>query len=298
LLFVKAAEQLVPALLPRFSTNLVDFLKTILNIKRPAIAGRFFCLKKTMVNEGKPLSKSLADKIAEAMKNWAISMGATHYTHWFQPMTGVTAEKHDSFISPDDNGAVIMRFSGKELIKSEGDASSFPNGGLRSTFEASYHGVNEKNSGKHDLICLLNEEEIKARKEILLENYCDNIDIEARTMLEMTKREIIPACIINAKELAETIKLKKDVGVSCFTESEILKKISGFLDDAYSAQLKLEDVSKSAKKETDIEEKSRKYHDEVLNAMTELRKPIDELEKLVSKKHWPVPVYSDILYSV
>lgn len=80
--------------------------------------------------------------------------------------------------------------------------------------------------------------------------------------------------------------------------SSILKKISGFLDDAYSAQLKLEEVSKSAKKETDIEEKSRKYHDEVLNAMTELRKPIDELEKLVSKKHWLVPVYSDILHSV
>lgn len=91
---------------------------------------------KSTVIEGKPLSKELASAVAEAMKNWAVSMGATHYTHWFQPMTGVTAEKHDSFISPTGNGSVIMNFSGKELIKSEGDASSFPNGGLRSTFEA------------------------------------------------------------------------------------------------------------------------------------------------------------------
>lgn len=88
------------------------------------------------VKEGKPLSKELASAVADAMKNWAIEQGATHYTHWFQPMTGVTAEKHDGFICADGNGGVIMKFSGKELIKGEGDASSFPNGGLRSTFEA------------------------------------------------------------------------------------------------------------------------------------------------------------------
>ena len=71
------------------------------------------------------------------MKDWAVEMGCTHYTHWFQPMTGVTAEKHDSFITPSGNGEVIMEFSGKELIKGEPDASSFPSGGLRATFEAS-----------------------------------------------------------------------------------------------------------------------------------------------------------------
>ena len=70
------------------------------------------------------------------MKEWAVSKGATHYTHWFQPLTGITAEKHDSFISPSPNGGVIMEFSGKELIKGEPDASSFPSGGLRATFEA------------------------------------------------------------------------------------------------------------------------------------------------------------------
>ena len=91
---------------------------------------------KALVSEGKELTRSVANAIADAMKDWAISKGATHYTHWFQPMTGITAEKHDSFITPDNNGSIIMKFSGKELIKGESDASSFPNGGLRSTFEA------------------------------------------------------------------------------------------------------------------------------------------------------------------
>ena len=93
-------------------------------------------LKKT-IEEGKELDLATADVVAHEMKEWAIEKGATHYTHWFQPMTGVTAEKHDSFISaPDKSGKVLMSFSGKELIKGEPDASSFPSGGLRATFEA------------------------------------------------------------------------------------------------------------------------------------------------------------------
>ena len=92
-------------------------------------------LRKT-IDEGEQLDSSVADVVAEAMKEWAVSKGATHYTHWFQPLTGITAEKHDSFISPSPNGGVIMEFSGKELIKGEPDASSFPSGGLRATFEA------------------------------------------------------------------------------------------------------------------------------------------------------------------
>ena len=92
-------------------------------------------LKKTIQN-GEPLDESVANVVASAMKDWAIEKGCTHYTHWFQPMTGVTAEKHDGFINPDKDGKVIMEFSGKELIKGEPDASSFPSGGLRATFEA------------------------------------------------------------------------------------------------------------------------------------------------------------------
>ena len=92
-------------------------------------------LKRT-IDEGRSLNPDVANAVAQAMKDWAVANGATHFTHWFQPLTGITAEKHDSFISPAPDGRVIMEFSGKELIKGEPDASSFPSGGLRATFEA------------------------------------------------------------------------------------------------------------------------------------------------------------------
>jgi glutamine synthetase len=92
-------------------------------------------LRRTITN-GEPLDPSVADAVAGAMKDWAVEHGATHYTHWFQPLTGITAEKHDSFLSPNGNGTAVIEFSGKELIKGEPDASSFPSGGMRSTFEA------------------------------------------------------------------------------------------------------------------------------------------------------------------
>ena len=92
-------------------------------------------LRNTIEN-GKKLDVNIANVVANAMKDWAVERGCTHFTHWFQPMTGVTAEKHDSFISASSDGSVIMEFSGKELVKGEPDASSFPSGGLRATFEA------------------------------------------------------------------------------------------------------------------------------------------------------------------
>jgi glutamine synthetase len=92
-------------------------------------------LKRT-ITHGEPLDQSVADAVASAVKDWAVEHGATHYTHWFQPLTGITAEKHDSFLSPSGNGKAVQEFSGKELVKGEPDASSFPSGGMRSTFEA------------------------------------------------------------------------------------------------------------------------------------------------------------------
>ena len=88
------------------------------------------------IKDGRSLDIGVANVVATAMKDWAVELGATHFTHWFQPLTGVTAEKHDSFISPDGSDRVIMEFSGKELVQGEPDASSFPSGGLRATFEA------------------------------------------------------------------------------------------------------------------------------------------------------------------
>ena len=104
-------------------------------MKATLSASVYASLRKT-IDEGTELDIGVANAVATAMKDWAVSKGATHFTHWFQPLTGITAEKHDSFISPSPDGGVIMEFSGKELIKGEPDASSFPSGGLRATFEA------------------------------------------------------------------------------------------------------------------------------------------------------------------
>ena len=109
------------------------FNDSVMRARVPKISYREFC---RAVQAGEPLSPALADVIAGAMKDWAVEKGATHFTHWFQPMTGVTAEKHDSFLSPLPDGKSVMDFSGSELIRGEPDASSFPSGGLRATFEA------------------------------------------------------------------------------------------------------------------------------------------------------------------
>ena len=109
------------------------------------------------IKDGRSLDITVANVVANAMKDWAIERGATHYTHWFQPMTGITAEKHDSFISPDDTGRVIMEFSGKELVQGEPDASSFPSGGLRATFEARGYTAWDPTSYafvKDDVLCI------------------------------------------------------------------------------------------------------------------------------------------------
>ena len=106
------------------------------SVMRARLPKEVFKQVQSSINDGKRLDSNAATVVANAMKDWAIEKGATHFTHWFQPMTGITAEKHDSFISPVDGGRVIMEFSGKELIQGEPDASSFPSGGLRATFEA------------------------------------------------------------------------------------------------------------------------------------------------------------------
>ena len=105
-------------------------------VMKSKLSGKVYNSLKKTIDEGAQLDSNVANAVADAMKEWAVENGATHYTHWFQPLTGITAEKHDSFISPSPDGRVIMDFSGKELIKGEPDASSFPSGGLRATFEA------------------------------------------------------------------------------------------------------------------------------------------------------------------
>ena len=106
------------------------------NAMRKALSKDVFEKLENTIKKGESLDSSLANSVAEAMKDWAIANGATHYSHWFQPLTGITAEKHESFLTTVSSGSPILELSGKELIKGEPDASSFPSGGLRSTFEA------------------------------------------------------------------------------------------------------------------------------------------------------------------
>ena len=119
--------------------NVADYFGCLVfddKLMKERLDGKIYQKLRKTIDDGEQLSLTVANAVAVAMKDWAIEKGATHYTHWFQPLTGITAEKHDSFITPSPDGRVIMEFSGKELIKGEPDASSFPSGGLRATFEA------------------------------------------------------------------------------------------------------------------------------------------------------------------
>lgn len=120
-------------------TNVTEIFGSMVfddRIMKATLSDKVYKSLKRTIDEGTPVDISIANAVAAAMKDWAVSKGATHYTHWFQPLTGITAEKHDSFINPSPDGRVIMEFSGKELVKGEPDASSFPSGGIRATFEA------------------------------------------------------------------------------------------------------------------------------------------------------------------
>ena len=104
------------------------------NVMKAHLKDKTYTKMMKIRKEGMPMDPEIADEVAEAMKNWAVEKGATHYTHWFQPMTGITAEKHTSFLDRGSDGEPILAFSGKALIKGESDASSFPSGGIRATF--------------------------------------------------------------------------------------------------------------------------------------------------------------------
>ncbi|MBR4186075.1 MAG: glutamine synthetase III, partial [Clostridia bacterium] len=119
--------------------NLTDTFGSMVfddRVMKAVLSAEVYASLRKTIDEGAELDIGVANAVAQAMKDWAVERGATHFTHWFQPLTGITAEKHDSFIAKAPDGGVIMEFSGKELIKGEPDASSFPSGGLRATFEA------------------------------------------------------------------------------------------------------------------------------------------------------------------
>lgn len=179
----------------------------------------FASLSKT-VEEGEPLDITVAQEVANAMKDWAISKGATHFSHWFQPMTGITAEKHDSFISAPTHGKVIMEFSGKELIKGESDASSFPNGGIRATFEArgytawdptSYAFVKDKTLYIPTAFCAYNGEALDKKTPLL--RSCEAINKQALRVLRLLGKDDIKAVKVTIGAEQEYFLIDKKVGL-------------------------------------------------------------------------------------
>ncbi len=174
-------------------------------------------LKKT-IDDGVPLDIGVANIVANAMKDWAVENGCTHYTHWFQPMTGITAEKHDSFIAPTDDGKVIMEFSGKELIKGEPDASSFPNGGIRATFEArgytawdptSYAFIKDSSLYIPTVFCSYTGEVLDKKTPLL--RSMESISAEAVKILRLFGKENVTRVVTTVGPEQEYFLIDKDV---------------------------------------------------------------------------------------
>ncbi|MBO4572249.1 MAG: glutamine synthetase III [Clostridia bacterium] len=170
------------------------------------------------VENGEPLKSATANAIAEEMKNWAISLGATHYTHWFQPMTGITAEKHESFIEPDKDGGIILSFSGKNLIKGEPDASSFPSGGLRATFEARGYTAWDPTSFafvKDDTLyiptCFFSYDGSLLDKKTPLLKSCEALNTQAMRILKLFGNEDVKKTVVNVGSEQEYFLVDKDV---------------------------------------------------------------------------------------
>ncbi len=180
-------------------------------------------LKKTIEN-GKTLDLSLANTIAAVMKDWAVEKGATHFTHWFQPMTGITAEKHDSFISPQKDGTIMLKFSGKELIKGESDASSFPSGGLRASFEArgytawdptSYAFIKENTLCIPTVFCAYNGEALDKKTPL----------IRSSALVSAQSKRVLKLFGIDTKGVNPTIGAEQEyflVDKECFNKREDL----------------------------------------------------------------------------
>ena len=180
-------------------------------------------LRKTIEN-GKTLDLSLANTIAAVMKDWAVEKGATHFTHWFQPMTGITAEKHDSFISPQKDGTIMLKFSGKELIKGESDASSFPSGGLRASFEArgytawdptSYAFIKENTLCIPTVFCAYNGEALDKKTPLM----------RSTALVSAQAKRVLKLFGIETKSVVPTIGSEQEyflIDKSCFDRREDL----------------------------------------------------------------------------
>ena len=276
---------------------------------RERLPKKVFANLMNVMNKGGELSISDADVIAKAMKDWAVEKGATHYTHWFQPLTGITAEKHDAFVThPDADGKMIMEFSGKELIKGEPDASSFPSGGLRATFEARGYTAWDctspafvKEDATGAILCIPTafcsyKGEALYKKTPLLRSM-EAVSQQALTMISMASKQILPAVISYTTELANSIASVEAVGCDASVQKERLEAVTVELKAMNAALEKLKADQANGEKEC-AKCTAIYYHDIIMSDMAALRAPADKLEMLVDKDFWPIPTYGDLLFEV
>ena len=256
-------------------------------VMKHRLSPRIYDALQQTIKSGAPLELEVANEIANAMKEWAIELGATHYTHWFQPMTGITAEKHDSFISPDGKGNIIMDFSGKELVKGESDASSFPSGGIRATFEArgytawdpsSFAFVKEGSLYIPTAFCSYNGEALDNKTPLL--RSMEAIDKSSRRMLKLLGKDDVKKVIANVGGEQEYFIIDKEAYLKredlIYTGRTLFGSMppkGQELDDQYYGQLKpkiIEYMSELDKALWRLGINAKTKHNEVAPAQHEL----------------------------
>ena len=245
------------------------------------------------IERSAPLDPLVADAVASAMKDWALEKGATHYAHVFYPLTGLTAEKHDSFFEPIGDGGALAEFAGKTLIQGEPDASSFPNGGLRNTFEELPELVSDEAMELFERYKIFNHREMHSRYEIGLEHYVLTVGVEARLTHELGSTMVLPAATRYQTELALNIAALKSAGVD--GDSSVLEAVSGPLAALRSALATLGKALVAEAEPTALEE-AFYARDVLLPAMAATRTAADALEGIVADDLWPLPTYQEMLY--
>ncbi len=221
-----------------------------------------------------------------------------------EKMEGVPADKFDDELKSllvsiiKDHKRIIFNGNGySDEWVAEAEKRGLPN--FRSTVDCVPHYADSKNVALLEKFGVLSEKEIKARMEVLLENYAKTINIEALTMIDMAKKKYIPTCIAYTKELCDAVAVKKSLEICPCVEKELAEKVSGLTKDAYTATNKLEEaVAAAAAKDSCVLDMAKSYHDDVIPVMDALRAAVDSLEVILPSEKWPVPAYSDIIFNV
>jgi glutamine synthetase type III len=223
------------------------------------LSGEAYIFVMEAIEMGTRIDRKIADQVASGMKAWAIEMGATHYTHWFQPLTEGTAEKNDTFIDFNEDGIVIESFSGNLLAQQEPDASSFPSGGIRNTFEAGVLG---------DLVL------------------SQIVPVAIRYQTELIEN------VNGLKELFGEKEYKELAGARL----ELIRTISQHVSCIKAKVAEMIEARKVANKIEDEREKAREYSTKIFCYLNDIRYNVDKLELIVDDEYWPLPKYRELLF--